>query len=61
MEPNDLRPFIPHQHGERIDNVRHMCPECGVFKNSFCTTCFGVGDVTEEQLARWVQRQNALA
>lgn len=57
----DPRGFIPHQDGVRLGEVRHMCPECGWPPRSDCHVCFGVGDVSEAQLAVWVQRRNATA
>ena len=42
----------------RRDDVRHMCPECGLPPQQFCGFCYGTGSVTDEQLDRWQTLQN---
>jgi hypothetical protein len=50
--PPDL---AQHVLGERIGDVRHACPECGVTLNPspFCQVCLGVGHVSTERLDRY--------
>jgi len=50
--PNDL---AQHVLGERIGDVRHACPECGitVSPNPLCAVCLGVGTVSTERLDRY--------
>jgi hypothetical protein len=45
-----------HILGERIGEVRHACPECGVTPtpSPFCQVCLGVGHVSTERLDRYV-------
>lgn len=52
---------VAHALGRRIDGVTHMCPGdgCGWPVRAFCPVCLGVGEVTEERLARW--QREALA
>lgn len=56
----DLRPeheiLAQHVRGERVDQVLHMCPECGIHPRAFCPTCLGAGVVTEQRLAQWQLR-----
>lgn len=51
----------PHLYGARVDGVTHMCPGdgCGWPVRAFCPVCLGVGEITEEQLARWHRAANA--
>ena len=48
-----------HPHGVRLDDVRHICPDCGFPVKVFCPTCLGVGNITTGRLAQWQAEQNA--
>lgn len=50
--PNDL---AQHVLGERIGDVRHACPECGITisPNPLCPVCLGIGHVSTERLDRY--------
>lgn len=47
-----------HEQGQRIDNVTHMCPECGPRGSIFCRWCMGAGNITTERLADWQREEN---
>jgi len=52
--------IIPaHALGARVDEITHLCPDCGWHTKAFCPTCLGVGQVTEERLAWWQRNENA--
>lgn len=42
---------------ERPGEVLHMCPD--INHSAFCSTCYGAGTVTTQQLGEWQMRQNA--